>query len=123
MLKSALLLTAGVIAGLGVAQLSAATGPSVYTVYEANVTDEAAYKAALSDAQNLIKDNGGIYIAGGFNKAKTNMGAAVGNRYVIIRWENQATWEKAWDGGIKAWIAKNAPQARNITVEGLEATK
>jgi hypothetical protein len=35
-------------------------------VYEANIKDEAAYKNALPDAQKIIKEAGGVYIAGGF---------------------------------------------------------
>ena len=35
------------------------------------------------------------YIAGGFNKAKVDHGGpAVGNRYVIIRYENEAAYDK-----------------------------
>jgi hypothetical protein len=44
----------------------AAAGPEVYAVYEANIKDEAAYKNALPDAQKIIKEAGGVYIAGGF---------------------------------------------------------
>jgi uncharacterized protein (DUF1330 family) len=73
----------------------AATGPAFYAVYEANVTDEDAYKKALPDAQKIIKDAGGVYIAGGFNKAKVDHGSpAVGNRYVLIRYENEAAYDK-----------------------------
>ena len=43
MLKSALLLGAGIAIGAGAIQLlHAATGPVVYSVFEANVKDEAA---------------------------------------------------------------------------------
>jgi hypothetical protein len=70
----------------------AATGPAFYAVYEANVTDEDAYKKALPDAQKIIKEAGGVYIAGGFNKAKVDHGGpAVGNRYVIIRYAATST--------------------------------
>ena len=100
----------------------AATGPAFYAVYEANVTDEDAYKKALPDAQKIIKDAGGVYIAGGFNKAKVDHGSpAVGNRYVIIRYENEAAYDKFYNSGGKDWIDKNAPQAREIKVEGIEA--
>jgi uncharacterized protein (DUF1330 family) len=93
----------------------------VYTVYEAHVTDEAAYSKALSDVQKIIKDSGGVYIAGGFNKAKLDHGGpAVGNRYVIIRFENEAAFNKYWSGGGKEWIDKNAPEARQLQVEGIE---
>jgi uncharacterized protein (DUF1330 family) len=99
----------------------AATGPEFYNVYEANVTDEAAYKQALPDVQKMIKEAGGVYIAGGFNKAKVDHGpSAVGNRFVIIRYENEAAYDKFWNGGGKAWIDKNAPQARSLKVEGVE---
>jgi len=122
MLKSALLLGAGIAIGAGAIQgLHAATGPAVYTVYEANVTDEAAYTKALPDIQKMIKENGGGYVAGGFNKTKLVSGLPVGNRYVIVRWDNEADFTKFMDGGAKAWIQKNAPDARQIIVEGAEA--
>ena len=91
-------------------------------MYETNVTDEDAYKKALPDAQKIIKDAGGVYIAGGFDKAKVDHGGpAVGNRYVIIRYENEAAYDKFYNSGGKDWIDKNAPQAREIKVEGIEA--
>ena len=98
----------------------AATGPAVYNVYEANITDEEAYKKALPDVQKIIKEHGGEYIAGGFNKAKADHGGpAAGNRYVIIRYENEAAYDKFWNGGGKEWIDKNAPEARSLKVEGV----
>ena len=61
-------------------------------------------------------------MAGGFNKAKLDIGQpAVGNRYVIVRWEDEATFEKYWSGGGKDWITKNAPEARQVRVPGIEA--
>ena len=99
----------------------AATGPAVYNVYEATVTDEDAYKKALPDAQKIIKEAGGVYVAGGFNKAKVDHGdAKIGNRFVVIRYDNEAAYDKFWNGGGKAWIEKHAPQARSIRVEGVE---
>lgn len=123
MLKSALLLSAGVIIGAGaISAIHAATGPGVYTVYEANVTDEAAYAKALPDVDKLIKNNGGTRVAGGFNKARLVDGKTpVGNRYVIIRWESASAFDRAEDDGVRAWIEKNAPEARQIVVEGVEA--
>ena len=93
----------------------AATGPSIYNVYEANVTDEDAYKKALPEVQKIIKENGGVYLAGGFNKAKVDFGKSeIGNRYVIIRYDSEAAYDKFWSGGGKAWIEKYAPQARSV---------
>jgi uncharacterized protein (DUF1330 family) len=128
MLKSVLLVTASMVIGGGSVQLlnsvNAATGPSAYVVYEANITDEAAYTKALPDVEKIIKETGGIRIAGGFNKAKLTTGKPpVGNRYVIVRWDSLDAQEKAWDGGIKAWVEKYAPNARQVVVEGVEAAK
>ena len=92
-LTTAAIGAACLVLGAGGANLytHAATGPAFYGVYETNVTDEDAYKKALPDAQKIIKEAGGVYIAGGFNKAKVDHGGpAVGNRYVIIRYENEA---------------------------------
>jgi uncharacterized protein (DUF1330 family) len=110
MLKSALLLGAGIAIGAGAIQgIHAATGPALYAVYEAKVTDEEAYKKALPEAQKIIKDAGGVYIAGGFNKAKLDHGGPeVGNRFVIIRYENEAAYDKFYNEGGKAWIDKHA---------------
>ena len=90
-MKSASLLTAGAIIGIGALQgLRAATGPQVYAVFEANVADEAAYTKALPDVQKVIKEHGGALIAGSFNKTKLISGKpAVGNRFVILRWESE----------------------------------
>jgi uncharacterized protein (DUF1330 family) len=78
------LLTAGIIVGAGASQfLRAAEGPPVYSVAEINVRDKAAYEKVLPEAMNFIKEGGGKYLAGGFDKATTRMGMPVANRYVI----------------------------------------
>ena len=88
-------------------------------MYEANVTDEDAYNKALPEVQKIIKENGGVYLAGGFNKAKTDLGKpAAGNRFVIIRYDSEAAFDKFWNGGGKAWIEKYAPQARSVSSRG-----
>ena len=88
-----------------------------YSVYEATVKDEAAYTAALPEVEKMLKEHGAQRVAGGFNKTKTISGAAVGNRYVIIKWDDMASFDKAYNGGIKAWIEKNAPDARQVVSE------
>ena len=122
MLKSALLLGAGIAIGAGAIQgLHAATGQAVYSVFEANVKDEAAYAKALPEVQKIIKESTGVYVAGGFNKAKlTNGKEPVGNRYVILRWDSAEAYEKGQTAGIKAWIQKNAPDAREVMAEAVE---
>jgi uncharacterized protein (DUF1330 family) len=89
--------------------------------YENRVTDEATYNKLLPEVQKIIKEDGGEYVAGGFNKTKLMHGKqAVGNRFVIIRYPNEAAYMKAQGDGLKAWIEKNAPEARDILVEGVE---
>ena len=100
MLKSALLTGAGVVIGAGAIQgLHAAGGGAVYTVYEANVKDEAGYTKDLPEVGAIIKANHGTRIAGGFQKAKATMGAAAGNRYVIVKFDSAADNDAFWEKG------------------------
>ena len=103
--------------GAGGATLYAADWSPVYVVFEANVPDEVACNAALPEVQQIIKDNGGNRIAGGFNKTKTLTGAAAANRYVIVRYNSQEAFDKAYVAGVKAWIERNAPTARQVRVQ------
>jgi uncharacterized protein (DUF1330 family) len=125
MLKSALLVTASMVVGAGAVQLLHAAGSSpLYTVAEINVKDRAAYEKDLPDAMKLIKDGAGVYLAGGFEKAKADVGAPPPNRFVIIRYDGGAdAYDKVWNGGLKAWTEKHANIAdfRIIRVEGVEA--
>jgi uncharacterized protein (DUF1330 family) len=98
----------------------AATGPAVYSVYEANVKDVAAYTAALPEVNKIIKEHNGQRVAGGFDKTKTISGSPAGNRFVILKWDDMASFDKSYDGGVKAWIEKNGPGARQIVVESVE---
>lgn len=120
--KIATALIGSFVLGVGGATLytQAATGPAVYSVYEANIKDEAAYTAALPEVDKLIKEHNGQRVAGGFNKTKTISGSPAGNRYVILKWDDMATFEKSYNGGVKAWIEKNAPDARQVVAEGVE---
>ena len=125
MLKSALLVTAGIIVGVGasygVLNRASAAGPAIYNVYEASVKDVDAYEKALPEVGRLIKESGGVRVAGGFDKSKTMRGAPVGNRFIIVRWDDMAAYEKGQSMGIKAWVDKHAPDAREIITEGVEA--
>ena len=56
----------------------------------------------------------------GFKAKVDHGGPAVGNRYMIIRYEDEAAYDKFYDGGGKEWIDKHAPEAREIKVEGVE---
>jgi uncharacterized protein (DUF1330 family) len=121
LLTTAAIVTSGIIGAGTVQYLHAAGGPEIYNVYETNVTDEDAYKKALPEVLKLVKENGGVYLAGGFNKAKVDHGSpAAGNRFVIIRYPDEAAYDKFWNGGGSAWLEKNAPHARSVKVEGAE---
>jgi len=65
----------------------------------------------LPEVEKLLKEHGALRVAGGFNKTVTISGAPVGNRYVIIKWDDMAFLEKSYNGGVRAWIEKNAPDA------------
>jgi hypothetical protein len=89
MLKSALLVTAGIIVGAGAIHgLPAAGSPPVYSIAEINVKDRAAYEKELPAVLKAIKDGGGLYIAGGFDRATLDYGSPpIGNRVSVIRYE------------------------------------
>src|SRR6478672_8513442 len=96
-LTTAAIGAACLVLGAGGASLytRASTGPAVYNVFEANVTDEDAYKKALPEVQKIVTANSGVYLAGGFNKAKTDFGKPeTGNRFVIIRYDSEAAFDK-----------------------------
>jgi hypothetical protein len=77
---------------------------------------------ARRDVEKWIKENHGTRVAGGFNKTKLVSGSpAVGNRYVIVRWDNEGDFDKAMSAGLKAWIDKYGNGARQIVAEGVEA--
>ena len=78
------LLDAGVGHGL-----HAAVSPPAYVVAEITVKDEDGYKKDfLPLAQKAIDDNGGKYIAGGFNKTFAITGEPPADRVVILQFEN-----------------------------------
>ena len=89
--KVALALVAGFALGAGAIQSSPA-----YVIGEIAVKDEDGYKKDfLPAAQKAIDDNGGKYIAGGFNKTFSITGQPPANRVVILQFENMDK-VKAW---------------------------
>jgi hypothetical protein len=100
MKKTILLLTAGIVVGVGVSQLMRA--PPVYSVAEINIRDKAAYEKALPEAMNFIKEGGEKYVAGDFDKATTRLGMPVANRYVIQGYPNKPALDKTWESGLGA---------------------
>ena len=86
--------------GLGAAAvqtLHAASTPPAYAIGMITVKDDAGYKNDfLPAAQKAIKESGGKYIAGGFNKTVTFDGAPPPNRVVILQFESMDA-AKAWN--------------------------
>jgi hypothetical protein len=54
----------------------------------------------VPDAQKVIKDHGGVYPAGGFNKTVALTGAAPPNRVVIFKFEGADGAKKWWEGSV-----------------------
>ena len=88
--KVALAVVAVFFLGAGVGHgLRAAASPPAYVVAEITVKDEDGYKNDfLPLAQKAIDDNGGKYIAGGFNKTFAITGEPPADRVVILQFEN-----------------------------------
>ena len=77
--------------------LHAAGTPPAYVIGEINVKDEVGYKNDfLPPARKAIADNGGKYIAGGFNKTAAFDGAPPPNRVVVLQFESMDK-AKAWN--------------------------
>ena len=114
------------VLGAGTVQiLHAQAKPPAYTLAEITVKDEDGYKKEfLPEAQRIIKQGGGIYLAGGFNKTTALSGAPPANRVVLIRYENADTLRKWWDGGGRDVQEKVGPKYadfRVFAIDGIEA--
>ena len=74
------------VLGLGAASvLHAQTKPPAYVFAEIDVKDQDGYaKDFLPKAQANIKESGGKYLGGGFNKAISVNGAPPANRVVLL---------------------------------------
>ena len=121
--KVALALGVGFALGAGAIHgLHAAASPPAYVIGEIAVKDEAGYKNDfLAAAQKAIDDNGGKYLAGGFNKTFSITGEPPANRVVILQFENMDK--------VRAWrdVARDAQEKignkyatfRTFAVEGV----
>jgi uncharacterized protein (DUF1330 family) len=112
--------------GAGAVQmLHAQAKPPAYALAEITVKNEDGYKKEfLPEAQRIIKEGGGIYLAGGFNKTTALSGTPPANRVVLIRYENMDTLKKWWDGGgrdIQEKVGSKYADFRVFAIEGIEA--
>ena len=68
--KIAAALIGSFVLGAGAASVFAQGTAPYYEVAEINVKDVDVYKKAMSKSLPMIKEHGGTYVAGGFEKAK-----------------------------------------------------
>jgi uncharacterized protein (DUF1330 family) len=125
MLKSALLVTAGIALGYGANAVLADSNAPYYWVAEINVKDQTAYEASGVDkVRDGIKAHGGKFIAGGYNKAVAIDGAAPANRVLIFQYPSKDAADKAWTESIKPWQmsdqVRRLADFRTIGVEAVE---
>ena len=95
-----------------------------YFVGLVNVKDEEGYtKEFLPKVQPLIKEAGGEYVAGGFNKAHPITGEPPPNRVVIIRFEGGLSAIGEWyekQKSIEEEIGHKYATFQSFAVEGVE---
>jgi hypothetical protein len=126
MLKSALLVTTGIVIGAGaISALNAQSSTPYFNVSAINVTDKDGYEASGVDkVRDAIKANGGKLIAGGYNKAVAiDSDVQPTNRFLIFMYPNKEASDKAWEA-TKPWLdkvkGKYTDRVRIFGVEGVE---
>ncbi len=124
MWKSALLVTAGIVIGIGANAVLAQTSTPYYEVAEITVKDQAGYEASGVDkVRESQKALGGVTVAGGYNKAESKLGTPPANRYLIIRYPNKEAADKHWDESVSKWWNSSGNKYadfRAIGVEGVD---
>ena len=69
-----------------------------YLLAVVNVKDMEGYnKNFLPDTLKSIKEQGGVYTAGGFDKTTTLLGEKAPNRVVIVKYDSAEAAKKWWD--------------------------
>ena len=123
--KIAAALIGSFVLGAGAVQLlHAQTTPPTYTVAMINVKDEEGYKKDfLPEAQKMIKEGGGKYIAGGWNKTTPMDGPPPPNRVVILQFESASALKKWWESGLEKLqkeVGHKYADFQTFAVEGIE---
>jgi uncharacterized protein (DUF1330 family) len=112
------------VLGLGAASvLHAQAKPLAYLFAEVDVKDQDGYtKDFLPKAQANIKEAGGRYIAGGFNKAIGLAGAAPPSRVVLLQFADMDALKayNAKQQRLEADIGSKYASFRAIGIEGIE---
>jgi len=112
------------VLGVGAASvLHAQSKPLAYVLAEIDVKDQDGYtKDFLPKAQANIKEFGGSYIAGGFNKATSFNGAPPPNRVILLQFRDMDTVKAFEDkeGRNVADVGSKYASFRVIGIEGIE---
>jgi uncharacterized protein (DUF1330 family) len=110
--------------GLGVASvLHAQTKPPAYVFAEIDVKDQDGYaKDVLPKAQANVREFGGKYLAGGFNKAISLNGAPPANRIALLEFPSVDALQAfaAKQKQLEAEIGNRYANFRGIGIEGVE---
>ena len=94
-----------------------------YAVAEIDVKDQDGYaKDFLPKAQANIKEHGGKYLGGGFNKTITMSGSPPPNRVVLLQFPDMDTLKAfaAKQTQLEADVGKKYASFRAIGIEGVE---
>ena len=123
-LATSALTAVSLLIGAGGASIYAQATAPIYAVAEINVKDKDSYDKILPKALEIIKNGGGKYVAGGYNKTKTIIGAPPPNRYVLIRYDGGAeAFDKVWNGGLKDWVEKEGSKYADFRLFNVEAVE
>jgi len=123
-LATSALMAVNLLIGAGGATIYAQATTPIYAVAEINVKDKDGYDKVLPKALDLIKNGGGKYVAGGYNKSKSIIGTPPPNRYVLIRYDGGAdAFDKVLKGGHKDWVEKEASKYADFRLFNVEATE
>jgi uncharacterized protein (DUF1330 family) len=112
------------VLGVGAASvLHAQTKPSGFVLAEIDVKDQDGYtKDFLPKAQANIKESGGKYLAGGFNKAISLSGSPPPNRVVLLQFPDLDAVKafNAKEQQLEADVGHKYASFRAIGIEGAE---
>src|ERR1700684_1640393 len=120
--KIAAAVIGSLVLGVGAANvLRAQTKPPAFIFVEIDVKDQDGYaKDFLPKAQASIKESGGKYLAGGFNKAISLSGSPPPNRVVLLEFADRDALKafEAKESQLEADVGNKYASFRAIGIEG-----
>jgi len=110
--------------GAGAIQaLHAQAKPPAYVVAEVNVKDRAGYEENfLKSTKTDISQHGGKYLAGGYDKTLSLVGAELPNRVLIIQFPNMDAvkeWRKQGEEDMENTVGGKYATFRIYAIEGV----